>query len=200
VSQYQLRTCTPWVCFSTPSSIPPNLHAQLPSRPIHHLNPHSDLPYARPCFFPLKTLNEFIVTPAGVRGLFELIRPKDPYFASAFYKGVSKIWSKQTGLHLGAQGAGTSPRLQGSRLIQNSPSTTSTLVLTRRNTPSSTFRCSLLIHTDANAPCQPSNTFQRPSVVLIDMFYLSGIRSGHQVHDDGVRNLTPRARFLLVRL
>ncbi|KAG2746768.1 hypothetical protein P692DRAFT_201933204 [Suillus brevipes Sb2] len=37
---------------------------------------------------PTDRLNERVVTPEGVPRLFDLIKPKDPRFASAFYKGV----------------------------------------------------------------------------------------------------------------
>lgn len=37
---------------------------------------------------PTDKLNERVVTPEGVPRLFDLIKPKDPRFASAFYKGV----------------------------------------------------------------------------------------------------------------
>ncbi|KAG1859796.1 RecF/RecN/SMC [Suillus subluteus] len=37
---------------------------------------------------PTDRLNEHVVTPEGVPRLFDLIKPKDPRFASAFYKGV----------------------------------------------------------------------------------------------------------------
>jgi structural maintenance of chromosome 4 len=37
---------------------------------------------------PTDKLNERVVTPEGVPQLFNLIKPKDPHFASAFYKGI----------------------------------------------------------------------------------------------------------------
>jgi structural maintenance of chromosome 4 len=37
---------------------------------------------------PTDKLNERVVTPEGVLWLFDLIKPKDPRFASAFYKGI----------------------------------------------------------------------------------------------------------------
>jgi structural maintenance of chromosome 4 len=37
---------------------------------------------------PTDKLNERIVTPKGVQRVFDIIKPKDPCFASAFYKGV----------------------------------------------------------------------------------------------------------------
>ncbi|KAG1723065.1 SMCs flexible hinge [Suillus occidentalis] len=37
---------------------------------------------------PTDKLNERVVTPEGVPRLFDLIKPKDPCFASVFYKGV----------------------------------------------------------------------------------------------------------------
>jgi len=54
VSQYQLQTDTPSACFSTLSSILPNLHPRLPSRPIHHLKSPPEVPYPRPSFTPSK--------------------------------------------------------------------------------------------------------------------------------------------------
>ena len=37
---------------------------------------------------PTDKLNERVVTPEGVPRLFDLIKPKEPRFAAAFYKGV----------------------------------------------------------------------------------------------------------------
>ena len=117
------------------------LHADFNPHPSFPVAPSTTSILVQTCHtlvhlsFPLKALNECVVTSEGVRDLFNLIRPEDPCFASAFYEGVIKTQTKQTALHLGAQGAGASLRLQGSRLIRRSPSTTLILILMHTHPP-----------------------------------------------------------------
>ena len=59
---------------------------------------------------------EPIQTPENVPQLFDFIKPKDPRFASAFYKGVSNTlvampWTKQRVLHMASADGALSPSL-----------------------------------------------------------------------------------------